>query len=140
MSIDFPEFYFRLRDNGAAVFRVGADDRSRRMEMKQIATVVLRNGKIKPQGDHVLPEYEEQAILNWMKEREALQSRRDLDDIFRTIDHLNLTTQWLQSKATSEQVLEVADHLLLSMHDLRGLLVRAKADAVDAQRKDKSTP
>ena len=41
---------------------------------------------------------------------------------------MNLTTQWVQSKATGEQLDAVTDQLLLAMHDLRTVLVRKKAD------------
>jgi hypothetical protein len=41
---------------------------------------------------------------------------------------LNLTTQWAQSRATREQLETVTDALLLAMHDLRGVLVRRKAE------------
>lgn len=53
---------------------------------------------------------------------------RDIDDILRTADHLNLTTQWAQSKATPEQLEAVTDQLLLAMHDLRSVLVRKKSE------------
>ncbi len=51
-----------------------------------------------------------------------------MDDILRTVDHLNLTTQWAQSRATDEQLEAVTDSLLLAMHDLRTMLVRRKAE------------
>ena len=63
-----------------------------------------------------------------MEERTALLARRDIDDIMRTMDHLNLTTQWVQSKATDAQLDQITDTLLLTMHDLRSILVRKKAD------------
>jgi len=44
------------------------------------------------------------------------------------VDYLNLTTQWVQSKATDDQLDAVTDALLLAMHDLRSTLVRKKAD------------
>ena len=44
------------------------------------------------------------------------------------MDYLNLTTQWVQSKATDEQLDAVTNDLLLAMHDLRSVLVRKKAD------------
>ena len=53
---------------------------------------------------------------------------RDLDDIHRAVDHLNLTTQWAQSKASDADLEAVTDRLLLAMHDLRSVLVRKKAD------------
>ena len=54
--------------------------------------------------------------------------RREVDDILRAVDHLNMTTQWAQSRATDDQLEAVTDHLLLAMHDLRTVLVRKKSD------------
>jgi len=44
MDGDLPEYYFRTRENGAAVFRVDTENRQRRIEMDQIAIVNVRNG------------------------------------------------------------------------------------------------
>ncbi len=128
MSGDLPEFYFRIRENGATVFRVDTENRQRRIEMEEIAVVNVRNGNVKPHGDRPLTDAEQTAIAAWMAERLALLSQRDIDDIHRAIDHMNLTTQWAQSKATDDQLEAVTDTLLLAMHDLRSVLVRKKAD------------
>lgn len=128
MTDALPEYYFRVRDNGAAVFQVDTENRQRRIEMDQIAVVNIRNGEIKPHGDRSLSKADERAIRNWMKERIALLAQRDIDDIFRAVDHMNLTTQWAQSKATDAQLDAVTDGLLMAMHDLRSVLVRKKAD------------
>ena len=128
MSGDLPEYYFRVRDNGAMVFRVDTENRQRRIEMDQIAVVNIRNGEIKPHGDRTLSDDDITVIKDWMVERQHVLAERDIDDILRTVDHLNLTTQWAQSKATGEQLDAVTDALLLAMHDLRGVLVRRKAD------------
>jgi hypothetical protein len=125
---DLPEFYFRIRENGAAVFRVSTESRQRRIEMTEIAVVNIRNGNIRPHGDHVLTDAEQEVIARWMEERRALLDQRDLDDIHRTIDHLNLTAHWAQSRASDEALEEVTDRLLMAMHDLRTVLVRKKAD------------
>lgn len=130
MSGQLPEFYFRVRDNGALVFRVDAENRQRRIDMDQIAVVNIRNGEIKPHGDRDLSDADIEAIHAWMIERTQLLAERDIDDIHRAVDHLNLTTQWAQSKATEEQLEAVTDALLLAMHDLRSILVRKKADRV----------
>lgn len=130
MSTELPEFYFRVRDNGALVFRVDAENRQRRIEMDQIAVVNLNKGEIRAQGDHVLSDHERSEIETWMAERRALLAMRDIDDIHRTVDHLNTTAQWAQSKATEAQLEEVTDALLMAMHDLRTVLVRKKADRV----------
>jgi hypothetical protein len=127
MTSELPEYYFRVRDNGAAVFRIDTSNRQRRIEMDQIAIANIRNGDIKPQGDRELSDEDITHIRAWMKERTALLARRDMDDIHRAIDHLNLTTHWVQSKASDEQLEEVTDALLLAMHDLRSTLVRKKS-------------
>ena len=128
MGADLPDYYFRIRENGAAVFRVDTENRQRRIEMYQIANVNVRNGEVKPQGDHTLTEEDIAAIQTWLNDRVNLLAQRDVDDILRAVDHMNLTTQWVQSKATGEQLDAVTDQLLLAMHDLRTVLVRKKAD------------
>ncbi|SIT12656.1 hypothetical protein SAMN05421759_11859 [Roseivivax lentus] len=128
MSSDLPEYYFRVRENGALVFRLDTENRQRRIEMEPIAVVNIRNGEIKPQGDRALSAGDIAEIEGWMDGRRALVAARDMDDIHRAIDHMNLTAQWAQSKATAEQLEEVTDALLLAMHDLRTVLVRKKAD------------
>ena len=128
MTNELPEYYFRVRENGALVFRVDIENRQRRIEMDQIATVNIRNGEVKPQGERKLSEADLAAIRGWMAERSALLAARDIDDILRAVDHLNLTTQWAQSRATDAQLDQVTDALLLAMHDLRSVLVRKKAD------------
>lgn len=123
-----PDYYFRVRENGAFVFRVDTENRHRRIEMDQIAVVNLRNGEVKPHGGRELSEADMTAIENWMDERRALLAARDIDDILRTVDHLNLTAQWAQSRASNEDLDAVTDSLLLAMHDLRSVLVRKKAE------------
>ena len=128
MSTELPEYYFRTRENGAIVFRVDTENRQRRIEMDQIAVVNVNKGEVKPHGDHELTDADLAAIQNWLDERVALLSRRTIDDIHRTVDHLNATTQWVQSKAQPTELDEITDSLLLAMHDLRSVLVRKKAD------------
>lgn len=135
MAGELPDYYFRVRENGALVFRVDTENPQRRIEMDQIAVVNIRNGEIKPHGDRTLSEVDVTVIRDWMQERQGVLAGRDVDDILRTIDHLNLTTQWAQSRATNEQLETVTDALLLAMHDLRGVLVRRKAERLMGQDK-----
>lgn len=128
MSADLPEYYFRVRENGAFVFRVDTENRQRRIEMDQIAVVNIRNGEIKPHGQRQLSDQDIAEIKSWMEARTATLAARDVDDIHRAIDHLNLTAHWANSRATEAQLEEVTDALLLAMHDLRSVLVRKKAD------------
>lgn len=128
MAADLPEFFFRVRENGAQVFRVDAENRNRRLELDQIATLNLRNGQIKAQGDHALTAEETAAIEDWAAKRREILARREIEDIHRAIDHLNHVAGWVQGRASDADLDEVTDALLLAMHDLRTVLVRKKAD------------
>ena len=128
MTADLPQFYFRIRDNGASVFRVDTENRQRRIEMVEIASVNVKNGTIKPHGDTVLTAPELAMIKNWLAARAVTLASRDIDDIHRAVDHMNLTTHWAQSRATDADLDAVTDALLLAMHDLRAVLVRKKSD------------
>jgi phage terminase Nu1 subunit (DNA packaging protein) len=128
MGAELPDYYFRVRENGAFVFRVDTENRQRRIDMDQIAVVNIRNGEIKPHGDRKLSDRDLEEIKTWMADRAALLAERDIDDIHRAVDYLNLTTHWAQSKADDDQLEQVTDALLLAMHDLRSVLVRKKAD------------
>jgi hypothetical protein len=130
---ELPEFYFRIRENGAAVFRVSTENRQRRIEMDEIAVVNIRNGNVKPHGEHVLSADEQAVIADWMDDRRAVLAERDIDDIHRAVDYLNLTTHWAQSRASDEDLEDVTDRLLLAMHDLRSVLVRKKSDRLMAE-------
>ncbi len=128
MAGDLPDYYFRIRENGAVVFRIDTENRQRRIEMQELATVNVKNGNIKPHGEVTLTPADLQTIRDWMAARVELLARRDIDDIHRAVDYLNTTTQWVQTKASDAQLEAVTDDLLLAMHDLRTVLVRRKAD------------
>lgn len=128
MAGDLPDYYFRIRENGAAVFKVDTENRQRRIEMDQIAVVNIKNGEVKAQGERKLTPDDMREIERWMAERTALLAQRDIDDIHRAVDYMNLTTQWVQAKASDAQLENVTDALLLAMHDLRSVLVRKKAE------------
>lgn len=134
MGHDLPNYYFRVRENGAAVYRVDTENRQRRIEMDQIAVINLNRGDVRPHGDRVLSDADHAEIDAWMKERKALLEMRAMDEIHRSVDSLNLTTQWAQSRATEDQLEAVTDALLLAMHDLRTVLVRKKSDRLSKKR------
>ena len=136
MANELPEYYFRVRENGAVVFRVDTENRQRRIEMDKIAMVNIRNGEVKPHGDRELSKDDLSRIEDWMANRAAVLAHRDIDDIYRAVDYLNLTTQWAQSKARPDQLDDVTDDLLLAMHDLRSVLVRKKADRMASEKND----
>ena len=128
MSSDLPEYYFRIRERGAVVFRIDTENRQRRIDMDQIAIVNIVNGQIKPHGQRVLSEEDLRAIKDWMAERQDMLKARTIDDIHRAVDHMNHTAQWVQTTAEDDELEEITDVLLLAMHDLRSVLVRKKAD------------
>ena len=128
MASALPPYYFRIRDNGAAVFRINTENRQGRIDMEQIAIVNTNRGDFKPHGDHELSQDEEIAINDWITARQAQLAARDLDEMRRTRDQLNLMTQWALSRATDAQLEELTDDILLAIHDLRAVLVRKKAD------------
>lgn len=134
MSGDLPEYYFRVRENGAFVFRVDTENRQRRIEMDQIAVVNIRNGQIKPHGERELDDRDLEVIREWMAERQEVLAHRDIEDIHRTVDFLNHTAHWAQSKATDDQLEQVTDALLLAMHDLRTVLARKKGERMMKER------
>lgn len=134
MASELPDYYFRIRDKGAVVFRVDTENRQRRIEMDQIAVINIVNGQIKPHGQRTLSAEDLAVIEDWMAARSALLEERTIDDIHRAIDHLNLTAQWAQTTATDDQLEAFTDELLLAMHDLRSVLVRKKADRLLSAR------
>ena len=131
MTSDLPTHYFRVRDNGAVVFRINTDNRQGRIDMDQIAVVNTNRGDFKPHGDQALTHADEVAINNWITTRQGTLAARDLDDMRRTVDQLQLLTQWALSRATDAQLEELTDDLLLAIHDLRSVLVRKNADRLN---------
>ncbi len=122
------DLYFRIRDNGATVFRVDTENRQRRLDMDQIAVVNTNNGQIKYHANETPSEAEKAAIQAWIAARQETLAARDIDDIFRAIDHLNLTAHWAQTRASDADLEKFTDSLLMAMHDLRMVLVRKKSD------------
>lgn len=140
MTGELPEFYFRIRENGAAVFRVDTENRHRRIELQEIAVVNIRNGQIKRHGERALSAAEVQAIQNWIKARQARLAAREADDLHRTIEQLNLTAQWVQSRAEDTDLEEITDALLMAMHDLRAVLVKRRADRAQGKGAKSADP
>lgn len=138
MTLSLPNLFFRVKENGATVFRVTTETRQNRLDMTQIASVNVRNGEIRAQGNKEITGDERAEMEAWIETRRAVLEARHMDDVHRTVDFLNQTAQWVQSKATDDELEEVTDTLLLTMHDLRSLLVRKKADRVMAARETDS--
>ena len=124
--------FFRTRDNGAMVFRIDTENRQRQLEMQQIATVNLRSGEIKPHNAQtVIAAAERNEIEKWIVGRRRELNARDMQDVARLIDQLNWAAQWVQSRATKDQIEEQADPLMMALHDLRSQIVRKRAGHLD---------
>ena len=136
MASDLPELYFRVRENGAMVFRVDTQNRQARLDLVQVAVINLRSGEVKDQSEGGLSDSEKRAIGKWIHARRAMLEERTVDDIRRTIDHLNLTAQWAQAQASPAQLEAITDELLLAMHDLRMVLVRRKSERLAAAEEE----
>jgi len=128
MTTHLPDYYFRVRENGAFAYRVDTNNRHRRLEMDQIAVINIKNGEVKPHGQRELSAEDRAAIDGWIAKRKSTLAARDIDDILRTVDHLNLTAHWAQTRAADSDLDAITDTLLLAMHDLRTVLVRKKAE------------
>ena len=128
-----PDYFFRIRENGAAVYRIGTDPRDQRIEMDQIAVVNARNGEVKPHGPRELTEADRSAIADWLAARRATLARRETDEIARTVEVLNLAAHWAQTRASDDELESLTGPLLLAMHDLRTVLVRKKADRLSRE-------
>ncbi len=123
-----PSLYFRLRDNGAAVFRVDAENRQGRLELEPLAMANVRNGDIRVQGDRALTEDERAEIEGWIAARQASLAQREAQTLPDTIEAVNAAAHWIQTKASDAEVEENAGALLLAIHDLRSQIVRRQAD------------
>ena len=123
--------YFRIRENGAQVFRVDTTNRNRRIEMEPLAVINTKNGEVRVQGERSISDAEQTEIQSWLAARQAELADRDgKGGVAATIERLNLTASWLQQRATSEEAEAVSDDLLMAMHDLRSVIVRKKADGL----------
>jgi hypothetical protein len=120
--------YFRIRDNGAAVYRLDTENRNRRLEMIHIANANLRNGEVRPQGGNEPTEGERAEIAGWIAARRTVLAAREAEAPERLIESLNEVAQWLQSRASDAEAEGVSDRLLMAMHDLRSVIVRRKSD------------
>lgn len=122
-----PNYYFRLRENGALVFRIINTNRTQRLEMEQIAMVNVKNGEIRAHKNHTLTKQDKKEIEAWRDARQALLAQRRSQEAMRCVEQLNALTQWIQRDATDSDLTQIEDDLLLAMHDLRSTLVRRNA-------------
>ena len=122
MMLERPTLYFRRKDNGAAVYRIGEGSHAR-LDLVQIA-VLKQNGEVKPQGKMQPTEAEIAEIEVWHQARKSEQKTRDVARVDQFVSDMNAMAQWIQANASDKQVSQAAQPLLMAMHDLRTTLVR----------------
>jgi hypothetical protein len=131
MEAGLPGHFFRLRDHTVQVFRVNTDTPHRRIEMDPVAVLNLRSGEVRAQAGRTLTETDRAAIDRWLADRRQLDAAREMDGVLATVDRLNLTAHWAQTRATDADLDRVTDDLLMAMHDLRTVLVRRMAARIE---------
>jgi len=88
------KLYYRIRKQGALVFRMEISNRQRRVELNQIA-VINGKGEVRPHNRRAPTEDEMTEIANWWTDRclrEAQGSLTEAEDFKAT---LNGFTQWV---------------------------------------------
>jgi len=120
--------YFRTRENGAAVFRVDTQNKSRRLELEPIASVAIKKAEYRVHGDAVISDAEDKAIRNWIASRLDTLKSNDERRLIDLIEDLKSTTHWIVSQASPEDLDPHMEELLLALHDMRSTIVRKKAE------------
>lgn len=120
--------YFRLRPNGATVFRVIEADR---LTLTPLADIVLRSGAIKPRSDD--PTAEETAeIERWLAARRVQVEADEAATPERAIEAMNAAAHWISGKPDSAAAEASSEDMLMALHDLRSAIVRWKANKAAA--------
>lgn len=125
------DLYFRIKDNGATVFRINDEVRTRRLDLQPVAEANVRNGDIKLRKDVELSDAERAEINAWLDARRETLKAREVEQARLTIEHLNATANWISSKPDEMAAEEMSEDLLMAMHDLRAAIVRFKSKMLD---------
>ena len=128
------DLYFRIKDNGATVFRINDETRQRRLDLPPVAEANVRNGDIKLRKDVTLSDAELSEIKAWLDARSTELQGREIEQARLTIEQLNTTANWISSKPDEAVADAISEDLLMAMHDLRTAIVRFKSKMLD--RKD----
>ena len=128
------DLYFRIKDNGATVFRINDETRQRRLDLQPVAKANVRNGDIKLRKDVTLSDAELSEVYAWLDARSTELQGREIEQARLTIEQLNTTANWISSKPDEALADAISEDLLMAMHDLRTAIVRFKSKMLD--RKD----
>lgn len=130
------KLYFRIKENGATVFRPVEDQTRGRLDLTPIAEANVRNGAVKPRRDTVISEAETAEIEAWLSARSAELAAVEADTGRRAIAAINAAAHWYSGKPDTEAADGARDDLLMAMHDLRAAIVRYMADQAKIEDDD----
>lgn len=122
--------YFRIKDNGATVFRREEDERLRRLDLSPIAEANVRNGAIKPRKDTAISPAETAEIEAWLAARREVLAAREANAALAAIEAMNAAANWYSGQPDGKAAASAADDVLIAIHDLRSAIVRFKAKSL----------
>lgn len=115
--------YYRVRKEGAMVFRLEVENRQRRLELLHIATINAR-GEILPHKRRQPTDDEMTEIATWWDDYSTRRTAGELSDAETAIAGMQHLANWLSKDAKPEEVEAISDFLLMAVHDLRQVVVR----------------
>lgn len=126
------KLYYRLRRQGALVFRMEVANRQRRIELNRIATITGA-GEVLPHKRRPASEAEQAEAAAWWRDWCARRDGDRLAGTERFMAELNRFTDWMAREAPDGEVAELSDPLLMALLDLRQTVVRRLSE-VEAER------
>jgi hypothetical protein len=117
------KLYYRVRKQGALVFRMEVSNRQRRIELNQIAAITGKD-EIRPHKRRPPTAEEEAEIRAWWADHKTRREAGELDEIETFMEELNKFTNWIEKEAPNAAVGAQSDPLLMALLDLRQVIVR----------------
>ena len=127
--------FYRHRKNGVHVFRVDTENRDRRIQLVQIASI-NRMGEVTPHKRHPATEQELAEIAGWHAAFSERVAAGDLSTFEKELARFNHFTHWVMQKAPPEDLATHADMLLMALVDMRQTVVRALSKSMNDRRTD----
>lgn len=117
MNLNLPKVFFRIKDNGANIFRVKTTGKTGRIELIRLGTAAIKSQKILAQDGVTITEDEYAQIREWLSQQTSSRLPEDLRRLSRDV---NLAAQQISAKTELDPELESAiNNLLLSLFDLQ---------------------
>lgn len=127
MTKPLPKLYFRVKANGATVFRIDTQNREKRLLLKSIAQINFRNLECKLSQDQEFTQDEKAEVTTWLADRSGTIEKQESENVHQLTDQMGIAAHWIQTKASDTQIEQLSNSLLLSIHDLRTTLNKRMA-------------